>query len=496
MPLAPALPTLFADAAQHGQTLQDQLARTLRQALMGGHWPQGSRLPASRQLAGDLGISRATVEAVYARLESEGYLQRRTGAGTFVAVAGTPPAAKSPRAGQAPALSRRGQTIVATGTHTDATTVLPFAAGKPDLQAFPHKLWQKLTQQYWQRDGQRLGLYGDPQGLPALRSAIAAYLAQSRGVVAEPGQIVVLSSSQQALQLIAQLLLDPGATVWLEDPGYLGARNAMLAAGAHAVPVPLDAEGLCWQQLPSDACRPNLIYTTPSHQYPMGISMSLPRRLALLELASQEGCWIIEDDYDGEYQYDQRPLPALQGLDRAGRVLYIGTFSKVLFPSLRLAYLVVPPDLVEPFVLARAALDGHSAQLWQAVTADFIRNGHFASHLRQMRTLYRSRRDLLVEELRRAFGAAVRPVHAGAGLQFAATVPPGCEQPWTAAGRRAGLTLRPLSVLHLDEVRQEGWLLGYAALQNSEIRQAVATLAAALDTKKGTRSTGARKMEE
>ncbi|WP_203564087.1 PLP-dependent aminotransferase family protein [Deefgea sp. CFH1-16] len=240
--------------------------------------------------------------------------------------------------------------------------------------------------------------YGDSQGLPELREAIAGYLAQSRGVVCDAAQILVLTSSQQALQLIAQLLIDPNDSVWLEEPGYLGARNALLSAGAKIIPAPVDHDGLN-TELSSTLSPPKLIYTTPSHQYPLGVTMSLSRRMALLEQAAQHNAWIIEDDYDSEFSYEQRPLPALQGLDQQGRVIYIGTFSKVLFPSLRIAYLVLPPDLIPAFVNARAAFDGHTQQLAQAVTADFMHQGHFASHIRQMRVLYRSRRDLFAHGL-------------------------------------------------------------------------------------------------
>ncbi|WP_410499947.1 PLP-dependent aminotransferase family protein [Chitinibacter sp. S2-10] len=471
----PAIPTLFAAHAQNDLPLHEQLARTLRQAILDGHLPFASRLPATRVLAADLQLSRSTVELAYSRLESEGYLQRKTGAGSFVAIEAV---SRTPKPYKAAAdLSQRGQEIAEMGACRDelANTRL-FFTGQPDGTAFPYELWGKLMQQRWKNDHIELMRYGDPQGLPELRAAIASYLAQSRNVVCDASQIVILSSSQQAIQLTAQLLIDAGDTVWLEDPGYLGARNAMKSAGAAICPIPVDAEGMqINEHTATKYPTPKLIYTTPSHQYPLGMAMSLTRRMALLEHAAAMKAWIIEDDYDGEFQYEQRPLPSLQGLDTQGRVIYMGTFSKVLFGSLRLAYLVLPPELVAPFTLARTAFDGHSNQLMQAVTADFINGGHFASHLRQMRTLYKSRRDLLVTELAQHC-PQLKPINTSGGLQFAVKAPAGNERNWTIKGNQQGLRLRPLSQFYLGHPTIEGWLMGYSSLSNDEIRLQANTL--------------------
>ena len=468
-----ALPTIFAAESQPDLPLHEQLVRTLRRAILAGHLPFNSRLPATRVLARDLGVSRSTVELAFSRLEAEGYLRRQVGVGSFVAIAARPnkPAVRKTAAG----LSQRGQMMVDAGACRD--TKLPssaFTAGQPDTTAFPRELWGKLTQQRWKKDGQTLMRYGDPQGLPELREAIAAYLAQRRGVACDAAQILVLTSSQQALQLIAQLLIDPDDTVWLEEPGYLGARNAMLSAGAKVIPVPVDHDGMN-TDISSTLSPPKLIYTTPSHQYPLGVTMSLPRRMALLAQAAQHNAWIIEDDYDSEFSYDQRPLPALQGLDQAGRVIYVGTFSKVLFPGLRIAYMVLPPDLMPAFTNARSAFDGHTPQLSQAVTADFMAQGHFAAHIRQMRLLYRSRRDLLVSCLQ-PLASQIQPININGGLQFAVEVTAGKESAWTAAGIAQGLALRPLSQFYLGTKKKEGWLLGYASLNNIQISSAVNTL--------------------
>jgi len=321
------LPTLFANQPHGELPLHEQLVRTLREAILAGHLPLHGRLPASRTLARDLGVSRSTVELAYGRLEAEGYLVRKVGAGSFVALAAVRPA---PRPAQSAAgLSRRGQEMADGGACHDVPEVgRSFASSQPDPRLFPQALWGRLMQQQWRERACDWMNYGDPQGLPALRTAISSYLVQSRGVVCEPDQILILTSSQQGILLATQLLIDAGDTVWVEDPGYPGARTAMESAGARIHPVPVDGEGL---QPEGAHPRPRLIYCTPAHQYPLGVPMSLSRRMALLREAERHGAWILEDDYDGEYQYDQRPLPALQGLDGQGRVLYVGTFSKVLF---------------------------------------------------------------------------------------------------------------------------------------------------------------------
>ncbi|MBV8635878.1 MAG: PLP-dependent aminotransferase family protein, partial [Burkholderiaceae bacterium] len=285
----------------------------------------------------------------------------------------------------------------------------------------------------------------------------------------------ILTSSQQALTLIATLLLDDGDAAWIEDPCYEGARTAFSSAGAHLVPVAVDADGMDVASA-STAPAPRLIYLTPSHQYPTGASLSLERRMALLELARERGAWIVEDDYDSEFHYDGRPLPSLQGLDRHERVLYVGTFSKVLFPALRLAYLVLPPALVEAFTLARTVQDGHTTQWTQAVTAAFIEEGHFAAHLRQMRQLYHSRRDLLREELHQRTKGWLDILPTAGGLKMAVHLPPGKEEAYTRCAAQLGIVTPGLSKLYLGSAR-DGWLLGFAALDNAAIRYGAEQLA-------------------
>lgn len=416
------------------QSKREKLCTTLRQLIRSGMLTSGERLPSSRLLASDLALSRITVEAAYAQLESEGYLQRQIGKGTFVAVS---LADHPPRKNR---LSRRRPPFppVATASWPPAVRdpLFPqaFAAGSPDLHAFPHAIWRRLVGQRLRQEPEEMMRYGHPQGLPLLQHAVARYLAQSRGVRCEPEQVMILTSSQQALQMLALLLCDAGDTVWLEEPGYSGARNAFISAGANVIPMPLDEEGAT---IP-DKKAARLVYLTPSHQYPTGVAMTLQRRLQWLAFARREGCWLLEDDYDSEFYYQDQPMPALQGLDDSNRVLYLGTFSKVLFPSLRLAYLVVPPSLVDPLSKLRSVMDGHSAQLMQAVTADFINNGHFQAHLRLMRKLYASRRALLLEQLASKLGDNLVPLSHSSGLQLAVTLPKGGEARLTEEALKRG----------------------------------------------------------
>lgn len=435
------------------------------------------RLPSSRLLASDLSLSRVTVEAAYAQLESEGYLYRQTGKGTFVAITAMIADArqgKTASASQHTKLSSRGSTIVATGGCHEPLFPHAFAAGSPDLRAFPHSSWRRLTNQHLCRAPEEWMGYGCPQGITVLQEAIVGYLRQSRGVHCQPEQVMILTSSQQALQMLALLLCDEKDKVWLEEPGYPGARNAFISAGACIATIPLDEEGAMVPHAPSPA---KLVYLTPSHQYPTGITMSLQRRLQWLAFARREGCWLLEDDYDSEFYYGDRPMPALQGLDDVGRVLYLGTFSKVLFPSLRLAYLVVPASLVDPLCKLRSILDGHSAQLMQAVTAAFINHGHFQAHLRLMRNLYASRRELLVEQLANKLGDWLKPLSHSSGLQLTVTLLHGGERRLTQEAQQQGLILPRLSPLYARQPRHEGWILGFSALQRAEIIQAIDKLA-------------------
>ncbi len=465
---------LFRHQTQGG--LRQRLCATLRQAIVSGHLRFGQKLPSSRQLAADLALSRVTVEAAYSQLESEGYVQRHSGRGTFVAIALPPPAEKA-TAQRAPRFSQRGTQVLATGGCQDPPFPLAFAAGSPELRAFPHRQWQRLSHSVQRALGSQVMGYGDPLGYAPLRQAVADYLALSRGVRCTAEQVIMLTSSQQALQLLALMFLDAEDEVWLEEPGYRGARNAFLAAGARCRAMPLDDQGA----LPLSG-RAQLVYLTPGHQYPTGTPMSLARRLQWLAWARQHDSWLIEDDYDSEFHYDGRPAPALQGMEADSRVISLGTFSKTLFPSLRLAWMVVPAALVTALGRARSVLDGHSALLPQAITAEFIQQGYFASHLRLMRQLYHSRRDRLLMQLEQHLQPWLRPLPASGGLQLTVELLQGDEARLTQQAQADGLLLPPLSPLYAGASRQQGWILGFAALTPGEIDRACAKLVRLLAT--------------
>ena len=457
------------------------LYRRVRGAILDGNLAPGARLPSTRALAAELGVSRTTTEEAFQQLVAEGFLERRVGDGTYVS-SGLPP---RPAPARVPApgvkLSGRGAVVIGTPVHADTQRVRAFRGGQADVAAFPLRTWRRLISQRLGRRGSRLLDYGEPAGHRPLREAIAAHAAASRGVRCTPDQVIVLSSSQQALDLTARLLLDPGDQVWLEDPCYRGALGAMSGAGGRIVPVPVDEAGLDVAAGRAAAPAARLAVVTPSHQYPLGVALSLERRLALLDWAAGAGAVVLEDDYDSEFQYEGRPITAIQGLDRAGRVVYVATFSKVLYPSLRLAYAIVPEPLVEAYTRARQLVDGHPPVLLQAVTADFMEGGHFGAHLRAMRALYGERRAVLVEALRAECGGAGRLGPTGAGLHVPYHLDGRRD---VEVGRRAlelGADAVALSALALRPGPANGLVLGDAALTPAMIRAGVRALAAALE---------------
>jgi GntR family transcriptional regulator/MocR family aminotransferase len=446
--------------------------RSLRASILGGTLKAGTRLPSTRTFAADLHVSRKTAEEAYAQLEREGFVERRTGSGTYVADVPAPARKVRVRLEGDRRMAIRSRAAMDAVSCVEPQVVRPFAAGLPALDAFPVDLWRRLVALHARRLDANEMIYGDPAGYAPLREAVASYLVASRGVNCDASQVIIVNSSQQALDLAARMLLDPGDEAWIEDPGYYGARAAFLSAGARVVPVPVDAEGLDVAAGVALAPRARVAYVTPSNQYPLGTTMSLERRLALLEWTRRANAWIVEDDYDGEFRYDGRPLAAIQGLDTTGRVLYAGTFTKSLYPSLRLAYLVVPPDLVDPFVRARTQLDGHPATFMQAVVADFLAGGHFGAHVRRMRALYHSRRDILLAALRRL---RVDVAGSDAGLRLSVFIH-GSDRRASERAARAGLDVPPLSRLYCGASPRNGLVLGYAALSPSAIRAGVLTL--------------------
>ncbi|WP_437689961.1 PLP-dependent aminotransferase family protein [Sorangium sp. So ce176] len=475
--------------------LHRQVYEALRGAIFAGRLRSGSKLPSTRALAAHLSLSRNTVLGAYAQLLAEGYLRGRIGSGTYVAdalperllLARRDPAPKLSPAPDGAALSQRGALVAGApspfrrGSEPLGPAGWAFQVGVPAFDAFPAATWGRLMSRRWDRSWRALLPRHEPQGHAPLRRAIADYLVTARGVRCTPEQVVVVSGAQQAISLAAEVLLDPGDEAWVEDPGYTAARSALVAAGAVAVPVPVDGEGLDVAAAVRRSASARLAVVTPSHQFPLGVTMSLGRRLALLDWARSSGGWVFEDDYDSEFRYAGRPLAALQGLSPDARVIYAGTFSKVLSPSLRLGYVVVPEGLVDAFAAAKALADVSSPSLEQAVLADFMVEGHFARHVRRMRVLYERRQAALVEAAARELPGLLEVLPAPAGMHLLGWLPPG--RPDRAAAERAvanGVRCAALSDLRVDAAGRGALLLGYAAVPEDAIDEGVRRLATAL----------------
>ncbi len=467
--------------------LYRQLDDQLRDAVLSGRLPPGARLPATRQLASELGLSRLTVQNAYEQLVAEGFLASTVGSGTFVADIAPedlPPASPAPSHRTRPrgrGLSRRGLRIAATRATTRIAETAPFRPGVPDPELFPTAAWSRLWVRALRRAGRELFGYGRPGGHPPLRAAIAEHLRNARGVRCDPEQVIVTAGSQQSFALSALALLDPGDLAWGEDPGHAAGRDVLTALGISVAPVAIDDEGLSVADGRSRGDSPRLIFVTPSHQHPLGMTMSLRRRLELLQFAQQADAWILEDDYDSEFRYSGRPLPALQGLDGGERVIYAGSFSKVLYPSLRMGYLVVPHGLVEAFCAAQTVLSQGVPILPQMVLADFMRAGRFAAHVRRMRAAYGERRTLLVAALEEHAAGLLVPEPADAGMHLVAWLPEGMDDMATAQALwDAGLEAIPLSIYCQRPYPRAGLLLGFTGIRPDRIAPNVAKLARTL----------------
>lgn len=508
VPSAPSL--LVTLDATRDEPLHHQVYADIRDAILSGRIAARSQLPSTRLLASELRISRTTVSLAFDQLRAEGFLEARERGGTFVAatipdrvLSATPhPPSRSSTHGRAAARSRpapaaaepsrRGAALASLSTPSlplSGTQPRAFRTGVPALDAFPYSVWGQIAARLWRRAPRALLAYGVPNGYEPLRRAIADYLEVSRGVRCTSEQVIIVGGSQEALYLAAHLLIEPGDTVWTENPGYPGARNALAAAGARIVGVPVDGEGLDLAQGRGLAPNARIAYITPSHQYPLGVTMTVGRRLALLEWARQAGAWILEDDYDSEFRYTSRPLPSLQGLDagngdREARVIYIGSFSKTLFPSLRIGFLVVPSALVDAFAAARAVIDRQSPTVDQAVLAEFIAEGHFVRHLRRMRALYAERQDALLRGIRE--GPLVEHVETGpsdAGMHLVGWLRHHRDDARASArALDAGIETQPLSAMTLGPVARGALLLGYAAFAPSTLARSSEKLGVALQS--------------
>jgi len=472
-----------------GEHLHRRLYSELRQAIVSGRIQPRSRLPSSRALAQSLGLSRNTVNTALAQLTAEGYVRSHAGSGTFVAdltprerefAPRMPPARAAAR--QPIALARRARMLDGAGAvlaglrYRYDSAPQPFRIGVPAIADFPLDLWRRTAARVYRRMPRHALGDSDPAGLPQLRRAIIGYLRAFRGISCEPEQLILSAGSQQALDLLVRVTTDPGDTVLMEDPGYIGASGCFRAAGVRVKGLAVDAEGMC---LPPKAWRScaRLIYCTPSSQMPLGVPMTHARREALLRFADQQSAWIIEDDYDGEYRYDFRPLPTLFGLSQTQRVIYLGTFSKTLFPGLRIGYAIVPPELVEPITVMRFLTSWHLPALDQLTLTEFIESGDFARHVRRSRSLYKERAEAIFEAGKRWLPRSHAIARPASGLNALMHAPKteNHERRINSAARR-GIELSPLSMFTVERDPGPGYVLGFAPFDSDAIYKAVRAL--------------------
>ncbi len=468
---------------ESAEPLHRQLYCGLREAILNGRVSPGSRLPSTRVLARDLGISRTTVVQAFERLVAEGYVAGRVGSGTRVAAGmATSPRPPRPRVPPQPVRTRRLETITGLPSFWPRGVEVPpfFRPATPALDLFPQRVWQRLVARERQRRTAALDVQ-DPAGYRPLRAAVADYLRRSRGVRCDLDQVCIVSGTQHALDLAARVLLDPGDSVWLETPGYSGARGVFATADARITPVPVDEKGMDVDRGLALDGSPRLVYLTPACQFPTGVPLAPARRQALLRLAQAGGNWVLEDDYGGDHQYEAPRLPALQGEDRSGRILHAGSFSTSLFPALRLGWLVLPPDLVDSFAAVRQFADSHPPFTNQGAATDFLNQGHFERHLRRMNSVYRERRDTLIAALGRHFGPRLQPGCHRAGLECIAWLPEGdSDVELSRLAAAAGILAIPVSFFSLTPPRRRGLLLGYGSRTPREIDQDVGRLAQAI----------------
>lgn len=478
--------------------LYRQIYESVRRAILSGELFPGKQLPASRFLAEQLGVSRTTIVNTYDQLLAEGYLESRAGAGTFVAAylpeefLSAPAVGRQKKQTQIPQrdlkLSRYGKNVFEESStilrNSPETAAVAFQHGLAAINEFPFDVWMKLANKIYRtlpRD--RFG-YGEPAGFYPLRVSVAAHLKSARAVNCSPEQIIITTGAQHAFDLIGRVLLEPGANVLIENPCYTGAKQAFQSFEAKLVPVPVDKNGFNLSAASKKTRNARLACVTPSHQFPLGVTMSLSRRLQLLEWAQKAESWIIEDDYDSEFRYAGRPLASLQGLDRDGRVLYIGTFSKTIFPALRLGCLVVPEDLVEVFAAVRALNGSHSPLIDQATLAEYITEGHFARHIRRMRRLYEERQEILISEAKKQLAGLLEIKKSVAGMHVIGWLNDGVKDTVVAEKAAAlGVKASAVSSYSLTKWQQHGGLvLGYTAIGEKQIKKGIKQLARAMET--------------
>lgn len=481
------------DASDATTPIYRQIYDSIRDGVLAGRLDRGTRLPATRALAKELGVSRMTVVNAYDQLLAEEYLEGKHGSGTFIATKLPEEFLKVHRSGASSSdlrvpnrkikFSPEGGRVLRRMTTIDrnhgATSAVPFQHSLMAADEFPFDVWAKIVQRQLKYFSRKLAGYQNAEGYGPLRSAVAEHLRSTRGVNCEDEQVIITSGTQQAVNLISRVLLSREDTVWIEDPCHLGARDVFEISGAKVVGIPIADEGIDLSAATRKSkASATMIYVTPSRQFPLGVTMSLQRRLSLLKWASENDAWIIEDDYDSEFRYSGRPLPALQGLDREDRVLYIGTFSKTVFPALRLGCIVAPPDLVDVLTAARTLTDLHGPLTDQMALAEFIADGHFERHVRRMRTLYRERQQILLDAADKYIGDRIEIESSPAGMHLIGWLPKGVDDvDISERAAQNGLLAAPLSRYAIKPPKRSGLLLGYTAFDKKQIRDGVEKLA-------------------
>ncbi len=472
--------------------LHRQIYDSFRAMILERRLQPGQQIPSTRALADELGISRIPVLGAYAQLLAEGYIESRSGAGTFVTtslsdrfLSARPAAARSVNEPPSGAVSRVSKLLPVERTPWFPSSGA-FSVGQIAYDHFPFRVWSDLVTHHARKVRAGSMNYSDPMGSEEFREVIATYLRAARAVHCEVSQIMVVNGSQHALDLSARVLLDPDSPVWIEEPGYELLRHALTLSGCRLIPVPVDSEGLDVAVGVRLCPNARVAYVTPSHQYPLGATMSAARRLQLLEWAHSSGAWIVEDDYDSEYRYESMPVASMQGLDTGSRVIYIGTFSKTLFPSLRLGYMVIPPSLVDRFLAVRRANDLFPSDLYQAALAEFMSRGHFARHIRKTRQLYAERRNALTQALRKEFGSDIEILGAEAGMHLVVTLPPGLsDRNISLRAAQDGLWLWPLSAAYVGANVRQGFILGFGGTKAEDMLHHVRRLRKAMRSESG-----------
>jgi GntR family transcriptional regulator/MocR family aminotransferase len=461
----------------------------LRSAIIDGRLKSGARLPSTRNLAAQYGVARGTVVTAFEQLQSEGFVSSEVSAGTFV----VPPPGREMTS---PTKQRSSQQVISKATVAKRTQSLlkttfyfpashsvgkAFRANEPAIDLFPIELWARVAARVYRKAPRSLYGNGDAGGYAPLRRAVAEYVGHSRGVRCSAEQIIVTSGAQQALDLLARVLLDPGDEMWMEDPGYPGASQAFQNAGASVIPIPVDGNGIDVARGIKSSPAARAVYVTPANQFPLGTVMSAERRVELLSWAARTGAWIIEDEYDAEYRYSGRPIASLHSLDRSGSVIYVGTFTKMLFNALRIGFIVVPERLVEAFRIARSFIDRHAPTLDQAVLTEFINEGHFGHHVRKMRQIYSERSQMLAEEAHLRLSGLLDVEHAQSGMCTVAWIKTGItEKVLTRRAEQLGLEVFPISSCVRKYEQKPALMLGFAGCNASEIKRGVSVLEATL----------------